>query len=289
MINKYLRFGHFSDLHFHSFTLNPLLYLNKRLKGALRQIFCLPEFKPENLLKRLPNLAKQLKIENICITGDFTLTSLDKEFCLAKKFVEQLQNNNITVNTLPGNHDCYTKQDFLNQTFYKYFPNPSLQKEKIYTKKLSKEWFLIILDCSFKNSFFTAQGKVYAEQLILLNNILKSHQNYNILIANHYPLLPSQDKTHDLLNADRLLSTISQHKNIKAYIHGHTHYAEIIKMKESPLLLINSGSTSLINNGCFHFLDLYKEKMEIHLVFLENIQEKMPLKYKITKKLEVIF
>ena len=289
MTSKYLRLGHFSDLHFHSFSLNPLRYFNKRFKGTLRQIFCLPEFKPNNLLYRLPNLATQLNLKNICITGDFTLTSLDKEFFLAKKFVKQLQNNDIEVTVLPGNHDCYTKEDFLNQTFYKYFPNSKLQTKKIYEKKLSKNWKLIILDCSFKNSFFTANGKIYAEQLILLDNILKNSQNYNIVIANHYPLLPSHNKTHDLLNAEKLLSTISQYKNVRAYIHGHTHYAEIIKIQENSLLLINSGSTSLIKNSCFHFLDLYNERIEIFLVHLENIKEKKPLRYKIIKKSEFIF
>lgn len=289
-MNNYLRLGHFSDLHFHCLSFNPLLYFNKRIKGTLRQIFCLPKFKPEQLLGRLPNVVKQLNIENICITGDFTLTSLDKEFLLAKKFVEQLQNQNINVDVFPGNHDCYTKSDFLNQTFYKYFPNSILQEKKIYVKKLSNHWLLINLDCSYRNSFFTAHGKVYAEQLIFLKKILDNSQTHNIIIANHYPLLPSHDKTHDLLNGKKLLSMLPQYKNVRAYIHGHTHYAEIKTIKKASLLLINSGSTSLIDNSCFHILDLYEKKIEVHLIRLENIQEKnSPLQYKSKKKIEVIF
>lgn len=103
------RLLHCSDIHFHVIPKNPLVCLNKRMKGVLRLMCGLANFQAHAIAQGLPALVQQLQVDSICITGDFSLTALREEFILAQTFIHRLQQL-ANVFVLPGNHDVYTKQ-----------------------------------------------------------------------------------------------------------------------------------------------------------------------------------
>ncbi|WP_100934231.1 metallophosphoesterase family protein [Candidatus Chlamydia corallus] len=263
---------HISDVHFHVLPFNPLHCFNKRLKGLLRKVFGLVNFQATTIGQRFPKVAESLGADSICITGDFSLTAMDAEFLLAKHFVETLAKHS-SVYLLPGNHDVYTPKALAKQTFYTYFPNEQLQQNKVSFHKLTDHWWLILLDCSCLNGWFSANGAVHVGQISAIENFLLSlSSEENVIIANHYPLLSSQQLDHDLINNTLLHNVLRKYPKVRLYLHGHEHHATIYScLDSSPSYILNSGSISLPTNSRFHVIDLYPEKYQVHTMVLKNL------------------
>lgn len=282
------RIIHISDVHFCVFPKNPLTCFNKRFKGALRQVFGGVTFQSSTIAKRFPDLAVQLQADSICITGDFSLTALDAEFLLAQDFVNTLAQN-ASVYVLPGNHDVYTQQALNQQTFYHYFPNVQLQNEQISFNKLIDHWWLVLLDCSCLNGWFSANGMIKSSQISVLENfILSLPPKENIIIANHYPLLPTKDPSHDLINHLLLQHVLKKYPNVRLYLHGHNHQAAVYNFKDhAPNMILNSGSVSLPSNARFHIIDLYPQGYHVYTAAITNLlNTQEPLEISIEANLE---
>lgn len=269
------RLLHFSDIHFCVFPTNPLTLTNKRFKGLLRQIFGHVHFQAPTIAERFPILAQQLQADSLCITGDFTLTALNKEFSLARAFVDCLQKI-CPVHVLPGNHDVYTRSSFMHKTFYQYFHNDPLKNEQISFTKLTDHWWLVLLDCSCLNGWFTANGRVYTQQISILENFLLGLPTTDrVLIANHYPLLPNKDAYRDLIYGTLLRTTLKKYANVHLYIHGHNHQATAYHCKNTtPHLILNSGSIALPSNARFHIIDLYPGGYHVRTAAITNLLSK---------------
>lgn len=276
------RLLHISDVHFTVFPKNPTTLINKRFKGLLRQVFGGVHFQAPSIAQGFPCLAQQLQANSVCITGDFSLTALDKEFALAKQFVHTLSQNG-SIYVLPGNHDVYTQHALTQQTFYQYFPNTQLQTTGISFHKLHHSWWLVLLDCSCLNGWFAANGRITSSQISLLENfILSLSPQDNIIIANHYPLLSTANPAHDLINNTSLQHTLKKYSNVHLYLHGHDHQATIYHKDHAPYLILNSGSISLPSNACFHIIDLYPQGYHIHTATITNLTSGEPLEISVT-------
>ncbi|ANH78695.1 metallophosphoesterase family protein [Candidatus Chlamydia sanziniae] len=273
------RLIHISDIHFCVFPRNLLLCFNKRLKGLIRQALRGTNFQATTISERFPEVVKNLDANSVCITGDFSLTAMDAEFLLARHFVDRL--TKITaVHVLPGNHDVYTAQAFVDQPFYQYFPNHELQENKIFFQKLTPHWWLILLDCSCRNGWFSANGKVQLSQITALETFfLNLMPEENVIIANHYPLLSSSKSQHNLINHDLLQQMLQKYPQVQLYLHGHEHRAAVYSCKDnSPAYILNSGSISLPSNARFHIIDLYPDNFRIYTMVLTNLlQQDIPL------------
>ncbi|AAD19035.1 3,5'-cyclic-nucleotide phosphodiesterase [Chlamydia pneumoniae TW-183] len=266
------RIIHISDVHFHVLPVNPVHCFNKRLKGLLRKVFGLVHFQATTIGQRFPKVVRSLGADSVCITGDFSLTAMDGEFLLAKHFVETLAKHS-SVYLLPGNHDVYTLKSLAQQTFYTHFPNDQLQQNKVSFHKITDHWWLILLDCSCLNGWFSANGVVHLAQISAIETFLLSlSPEENVIIANHYPLLSSQNPSHDLINNTHLQNVLKKYPKVRLYLHGHEHQAAVYNCADtSPSYILNSGSISLPTNSRFHVIDLYPEKYQVHTMILKNL------------------
>lgn len=277
------RLVHISDVHCRVFPKNLFYCFNKRFKSFLRQVFCSVDFQDVTICNRFPDLIRSLHTNSVCLTGDLTLTALHAEFSLARHFIDHLAQY-AKIHLVPGNHDVYTKTSYQEQTFYHYFPNVRLQKNKVAKYRLTPDWWIILLDCSCLNGWFSANGKVFLSQIAALESLLSSiPQSENIIIANHYPLLTSKKKFHTLLNNSLLQETLRDFPNIRLYLHGHDHQATLYANKDlSPGLILNSGSISLPSNARFYIIDLYPQDYQVHTAVLTNLMNyEEPLNIKI--------
>ncbi|MEG1542566.1 MAG: metallophosphoesterase [Victivallaceae bacterium] len=274
-LSNSFRLAHLSDIHFNYLTFNIFSCFNKRFKGLLRRIFCNLQFENDFLCENLPSYLKQENVDLVCITGDLTLTALPKEFLKARSFVDEIENLDITVDVIPGNHDVYTNWDFNKKTFYRYFPNDSLQNQKVSFKNLNDFWCLISLDCSYKNTWCSANGIISPEQITTIENFLFSiPERTNVVISNHYPLLPAKKSYRDLINGKLLRDMLKKFSNIKLYLHGHDHQACLYEFKDgNPNLIVNGGSTSLKSNSQFNLIDLLPNGCRITNIPIATIEQ----------------
>lgn len=265
------RLVHCSDIHFCVLPKNPFQCFNKRFKGLLRQLIGGVSFQAFAISQRFPQLVKQLEADSVCVTGDMTITALDTEFRFAKEFLSRVESV-APVYIVPGNHDVYTHRALKKQTFYSYFPNKELQTHRIAFKKLTPTWWLVLLDCSCFNGWYTANGEVTDSQLLALEQFLSSlPASEHVIVANHYPLSPTTRPAHDLLNYAPLKSLLMNSPSVRLYLHGHDHYVELDHL---PPLVVNSGSLTLPSNARFHIIDLHPEGgYQIATAALTNLKE----------------
>ncbi len=250
-----LRLAHLSDPHFARISLHPNQFLSKRWIGNINLILLRSPFYHITPLFHFPDLMDHHQVHAVCCTGDFATTSLPEEFQEAKNFIKDF---NIPVFTVPGNHDCYTKEAEEKKMYYHYFPDHDLEKERVSCKKIKDGWWWIGLDCTLATPPFCAYGKFFSEMHQTLERKLKEIPKSDfVVINNHFPLYPSGDPKHDLRRAKDLQKLLQGFSNVKLYLHGHDHLPYIIERKEQNLpIVFNSGSCARKRGGGFTLLDL---------------------------------
>lgn len=142
----------------------------------------------------------------------------------------------------------------------------------------------MLLDCSCTNGWCSANGEVTPEQIAKLQTFLDTlSPDSKIIIANHYPLLPTTRPSHDLLNNELLYDLLKIYPNVHLYLHGHDHHAAIHnKDYQTSACVANSGSISLPSNARFHIIDLLPTSYQIQTLALTNLCDTdMPLRFKI--------
>ncbi len=260
-----LRIAHISDLHFAKLSLNPLQLFSKRFIGNLNSLFSRKKvFLPGRLAALLP-LFEEQKITHVIITGDLSTTSYKKEFKLAALFIEELEQRGITVITLPGNHDHYTKRAYKDKSFYTFFKS-QFHKESKYNLKdhalsvspLKKNWWLVTLDTARATSWISSQGVFTPELEHRLEEVLLAIPKQDkVIIANHFPFFRHDSFRKTLRRASALRALVKRFSNVVFYIHGHTHRHCIADLRINGFpIILDSGSTTHRDRGSWNMIDI---------------------------------
>jgi 3',5'-cyclic AMP phosphodiesterase CpdA len=254
-----LKLVHLSDPHFSHITLSPSQFINKRWIGNMNLLFFRRHAYQTEHLPHLPELLNSLKVDQVCITGDFSSLSLDSEFSAGKKFVDSFSQ---PVHLIPGNHDCYTKHTEKTRRFYDFFPSEDLRNKRVEKKALGKGWWWVGLDCAIATPPFYALGRFSEEMEEELDTILNEiPQNERVVLGNHFPLYPTNRSMHDLQRAHELQSLLKRHSKVKLYLHGHDHrYYIKDKRAEGLPLVFNSGSAAHRPDGTFLLFELHEKE-----------------------------
>lgn len=262
-----MRFAHISDFHFGRFSLNPTQFFSKRWIGNWNHfLFRRKTFVPERLFL-LPKLFQELKVETILITGDLTQTASHREFAAAMELIQELKALKVPVLVLPGNHDHYTKSDYRNRIFYRFFPElEALKHDKVAVFDLDPHWRIILLDTVIPTPWFCCHGR-FSEEIqerlfLLLSDIPKGK---NVIVANHFPIFENDYARKDLERGTELRALLRSFPCIKLFLHGHTHRRTIADLRPSGYpILVDSGSATNKRYGSWSLFDLSPHSLEIH-------------------------
>jgi 3',5'-cyclic AMP phosphodiesterase CpdA len=273
-VKSLFRFAHISDLHFSSLFFTPTQFFSKRWVGNLNLLLNRKKnFEHKSLYSLIP-LFQELKVDAVLLTGDLTTTSHEVEFEMAKQFIDALESAKLRVFCIPGNHDHYTRSAYRNQHFYRYFNIMhhasdaksffKLKEDKVCVTHLGKQWWLIALDSSLATSLFSSHG-VFSEQIqAKLEHALSFlPPDQKIIMLNHFPFFDEENK-NALHRADALRSILQRHKQIKLYLHGHTHRHIVADLRPSDLpIVIDSGCTAQKKGGTWNLIDITQEGCEV--------------------------
>jgi 3',5'-cyclic AMP phosphodiesterase CpdA len=118
-----VRIAHLSDLHLLDLVgAVPFRILNKRLSGYLNIRARRGAIHRPALAKATARAIKTSGADHVAITGDVSNLSLEREFAMVRRFLEEdLELPPDRVSLVPGNHDAYTAGAFLTQRFRQYF------------------------------------------------------------------------------------------------------------------------------------------------------------------------
>lgn len=280
------RFAHISDLHFSKISWNPSQFFSKRWLGNLNLLFCRNQtFDPSRLTTLIP-IFHEKKIDSVLITGDLSCTSHEKEFLLAKEFIDCLREQNFKVFALPGNHDQYTQRAFKKQLFYNFFPatygspsdllsSLSLKEDKLTTTYLGEGWWLIGLDTAIATSWWASTGyfsAVLEQKLEMALQAIPS--DHRVILINHFPLFSNESPRKSLLRSEALKKLIEGFPKIKLFLHGHSHRNCIADLRSSNLpIILDSGSPAQKEGGTWNLIDVTPSGCEIEVFKGQNVDD----------------
>jgi 3',5'-cyclic AMP phosphodiesterase CpdA len=278
-----MRFAHISDLHFGAVTLSPLQFFSKRWLGNLNFLLARKKRFHYERLYQLLDLFKKEEITHVIISGDLSVTARKKEFKRAQAFIEALKKEGLTVYTIPGNHDHYTRWAYRRKHFYRYFDSrfdPScpynLQDHKVTYTKLQEHLWLVGLDTALATSLISSQGhfcpKVEENLEKILSDIPKSD---TILLVNHFPLFNNSPPKKELIRAPLLKALLKKHPNILLYLNGHSHRQTVADLRQSDLpILSDSGSTPHVKTGACHLIEMAPKALRLDVFYFDQTWKK---------------
>jgi len=256
-----MRFAHISDLHFGSVTLSPFQFFSKRWAGNFNYLFLRKKHFCYDRLLELIDLFKEKGITHVFVTGDLTVTSRRKEFKQARRFFQMLKEEGISVFTIPGNHDHYTKTAYRKKKFYRFF-DPLFDKEcpfnlkdhKVSYTKVKEGLWVVGLDTAVATSLTSSEGYFSPETEENLEKVLQEIPKDDwVILLNHFPFFQNDPEKKQLIRAPLLKKLIAKFPNILLYLHGHTHRQIVADLRPNDLPIISdSGSTSFEKDGACH-------------------------------------
>ena len=263
-----VRCAHISDLHFAKPSWKIHHFFSKRWIGNAnfylrrRSQFCF-----ENI-QALPLLFKQLEVSKVLITGDLTTTSDKKEFLMAQAFIQRLEEQGLLVLLLPGNHDQYTKADFSQKTYYRFFPSHfsestcNLKDDGLTVVKIGNKWSAIFLDTAIATPPLACYGFFSPELEKKLKQTLKQMpKDHSVLILNHFPLIYNEAPEKGLKRSEALCDLIKEFPRVNLYLHGHTHRHCIADLRQSNLpIILDSGSITEKKMGSWNLIELHEKE-----------------------------
>lgn len=180
-------------------------------------------------------------------------------------FLDSIEDVNFKYFAILGDRDADLKKGLSKQDFsYEFRKNCFDKPELIYwTQQLANNTLLIGLDTSIENKF---EGKLPTDELLWLDNTLKSNPDKFTIIVMHHPAFQeaSADKTvwkkYILENADEFLAVINKYPQVKLVLSGHHHNYAVKNLNGK--LFISLPSVVTYPNS-YKILKIYLDRVEV--------------------------
>lgn len=258
-----IRIAHISDLHFSKICLNPLQIFSKRILGNANLLLKRGRIYLNKKPLSLPDLFVEKGITDVFISGDLTTTSQKSEYRLAREFIAALQEKNLRVTAIPGNHDHYTRGAVRRRAFYEEMPKEVCRN----SFALGNHFWVVTLDTSMYTPFVDATGDFTIEIETQLRKTLQEiPAGAKVLLMNHFPFFNNDKHKRRLIGGDRLAKLLREFPNVLFYLHGHTHRRTIADLRADNLpIVLDSGSVSHAHHGSWNLLELNENKAQVEV------------------------
>ena len=192
-------------------------------------------------LKTVPGL------DFVVFGGDLTDND-DNALSDLPMFLDSIEDVNFKYYAILGDRDAdlkegYTKQDFCAEFRRNGFENPELT---YWTDQPVPNVLLIGLDTSQENKF---EGKLSPEELLWLDDTLKSNPDKFTVIAMHHQILESE-----------FLNIINKYPQVKLILSGHRHNYAVSNLNGKLFISLPSVVTY---PNLFKILTVYPDRVEI--------------------------
>ena len=247
---KTMRIALLGDIHLHRVMTAPWRMLGKRLVGHLNPLLNRGRtFDIDRLaaaLEHVPTLEPDL----VLFSGDFTTTSLPREFRAAAAMVRPLAEEIQTV-VVAGNHDRYTFGAARASAFLEAFSGmaptgfPHLQP-------LTGHWHLLCLDSAVPRAV-SSSGRLGDAQIEAVADLLDPlPDNHGLVVLCHYPFVDPPGKSsppgHGLVDAADLAQALGSFGGPIVFCHGHVHEPWAYRPDGLENVIdLNAGSPTMIN------------------------------------------
>ena len=231
------RLLHIADLHFWSVVWNPFALANKRFLGNLNVLFRRARHFLMARAEPFADYAASLGTPAVLLTGDFTSTSTETEFRMARGFVDGLVRRGLEVTLIPGNHDVYTFRAAREGRFEYYFGLYLPPEGYPAAQKLRGGTSLVLVPTVCPNLVSSA-GHISAADVAATEALLRQASD-PVIVGAHYPVMHETDayassRNRRLRHAEDLRRALGQCGKRVLYVAGHVHRFSYTRDPEFP-------------------------------------------------------
>jgi len=183
---------------------------------------------PRQTFKAVLDRVKAWQPDLLLVTGDL---AEDGSKAVYAFLADTLSEMAIPVLTVPGNHDCLSKQK-------EYFPYTASEEALYYE---TSAWQLILLNSAVKGQ---VPGALSASTRAGLESLLKEKTKSTLVVLHHQPVAVGSPwiDCYPLLQPAQLWSLLDRNKAVKAVLWGHIHHE--YSVTRLGIELLGSPSTS---------------------------------------------
>lgn len=254
-----IRLLHFSDVHVQDpvWSMPMRELMTKRFVGAVnlwlrreRLFRAVPQ-----KLEALDRFRKELGIDALICTGDFTALGTEHEHAAARAAMQPFTDAVRGLMLVPGNHDLYVRDALEDGRFGRHFDDllksdrPELAVDGPYpfVRLIGDQIAVVGLNSARPNALpFVSSGAIPEAQLAQLGKVLDTYRDRLCIVMTHYaPLKKSGEPDsahHGLDNARELLAICSRPHVI--LLHGHIHHRYCHAAAEGRPWLFCAGSAT---------------------------------------------
>lgn len=199
--------------------------------------------------KIIQSINKQKNVEFVIFSGN-NISKPKKEYL--ESFIKQAKTLDAPFYVIMGSKELNRQKDFGKKEYVKVLQKKMWAYRKInapnYVFTKNKQVFIVV-DGS-KDVITTSMGYYRADTIQWLNNQLKANKNKNVIILQHFPLIPPAEKEHMYTyKADEYLEMLSEHDNVKAIISGH--FGVNKEINHNGIIHISTASAP-----CYRIIDI---------------------------------
>ncbi len=249
-----MRIAHFSDVHALDLTgVSPWRFFNKRAAGYLNLLLRRREKHSLGLFDSLIADLNREPPDEVIVTGDLTNLSLEPEFALARRKLDELSLGSAHVTVVPGNHDVYTLSALRDQVFAKlfgaYFESDDKHRE-FPLSRLRGEVAIIGASTARPSPPPFADGAIGAEQLEKIERLLESAKGKFRILALHHPPLDNRHAVLRGLRDRKKLQAVLARVGCELVLHGHEHrdLRQELAGPNGPIPVIGVGSATYLDD-----------------------------------------
>lgn len=217
----------FTDLHFWEVVWNPLLLLNKRLLGNANVFFRRRHHFPMANAQPFAIEALKTGARTILIGGDLTSTATEAEFRMACAFLQFLEDQGARILLVQGNHDVYTFEAVRRRRFERHLARWAPPEGYPCRRDLDGGTPVILTPTVCPN-LVSSRGRISAEEVQVVQDLIAATPAGPVLVLGHYPLLRLTEayeltENRSLRGDEQLRRVLGESGRQVLYVSGHVH------------------------------------------------------------------
>lgn len=256
-----MKIAHISDIHLWKIGYGLGQFFSKRWLGNANLIAIRRREFPQEAPTHLIEAFEKEGITHVLMTGDYTTTGWAPEFKMARRFANLIEEAGMTLFSLPGNHDVYTRRCAANKEFYRYFPQDELRDTGVCVDLLCEGWHLVRVDTAVANNLYYSTGYFAPEvETRLREALMDIPLGDRVIVASHYPFFQNESPRRILKRGEKLEALLREFPSVEIYTHGHTHRHTVADLRASGLpLILDSGSCTMIGRSTWNLIEIEKQ------------------------------
>ncbi len=253
-----MRIIHVGDLHFSSVPVNPFKYFGKRSLGVGNLLVGgrIRRFRTEHA-PALASFIQERKPDVLFFSGDFSTTAVRSEFEKAREIFDNIvQKNEVSVYTVPGNHDCYTRSQVSAPLMRNVLGEKYQVEETISLHRLpGQDVGVLAINAGTSNGLGSHGELKKVHEDFIKNELVAEGKGLKALhVLCHFPAeepkpLLKHDRGIQLRNADGLLKKLNELAIPVVWHHGHHHYRWVFRSPRYEKIIYLNAGAPLMRSG----------------------------------------